>query len=52
VSALAAGAVDLVLERVRDASAGPRQLVLPVELIVRDSAAPPAQPPVTGRTLE
>jgi DNA-binding LacI/PurR family transcriptional regulator len=52
VSALAAGAVDLVLERVGDASAGPRQLVLPVELIVRDSAAPPAQPPVTGRTLE
>jgi DNA-binding LacI/PurR family transcriptional regulator len=44
VNALANGAVDLVLERIHDASAGPRQLVLPVELMVRDSAAPPRLP--------
>jgi DNA-binding LacI/PurR family transcriptional regulator len=52
VNELARGAVDLVLERVHDASAGPRQLVLPVELIVRDSAAPPAEHPATERILE
>jgi LacI family transcriptional regulator len=38
---IGAGAADLLLERLRDRAAPPRAIVLPAELVVRGSTAPP-----------